>query len=101
LVFTRLASVDDLKPNEMKGIKINGNQILLVNLNGAYYAIGNVCTHMGCMLSNGRLVGETVVCSCHASTFDVKTGKVIKGLAFKPEPSYELKIENGQVLVNI
>ena len=46
MVLVKLASVDEVKPNSMKGLKVNGKQILLANLNGSYYAIGNICTHM-------------------------------------------------------
>ena len=99
--FVKLASVGDVKPNHMKGIKLNGKQILLANLNGSFYAIGNVCTHMGCMLSNGKIQGNNVECSCHASVFDLTTGKVVSEPAYKPEPKYELKIENDQVLIKL
>jgi nitrite reductase/ring-hydroxylating ferredoxin subunit len=53
------------------------------------------------MLSNGTLKGDTVQCKCHGSVFDVKTGNVIKGLAKKPEPKYELRVSDDQILVNI
>jgi len=99
--FVRLISINDLKPNEMKGIAVDGEPVLLVNLNGSYYAIGNRCTHMGCMLSNGTLKGDAVQCKCHGSVFDVKTGNVIIGLAKKPELKYELRVSDDQILVNI
>jgi 3-phenylpropionate/trans-cinnamate dioxygenase ferredoxin subunit len=99
--FVKLASTTDVKPNEMKGFTVNGEAILLVNLAGVYYAIGNRCTHMGCMLSNGTLKNDTVQCMCHSSVFNLKTGNVIKGLAMKPEPKYELKVEAEQVLINL
>ena len=89
----------DLKPNQMKPVNANGKPILLVNLEGKYYAIGNKCTHMQCTLTNGELKGEIVQCECHGSKFNVKTGKVVGGPAFVPEPKYEVKIENGQVLI--
>ncbi len=56
--FVRVTFTKDLGPGEMLGVEANGKQILLVNLNGKYYAIGNKCTHRGCMLSEGELQGE-------------------------------------------
>ena len=88
-----------LEPGKMKSIEINGKSILLVNLNARYYAIGNICTHMGCRLSDGTLTGETVQCPCHGSIFNVTTGAVVRGPAQDPEQSYPLKIEQDQVLV--
>mgnify|MGYP001476074119 CR=1 FL=1 len=89
----------DLKPNQMKPVNANGKPILLVNLKGTYYAIGNKCTHMQCTLTNGELKGEIVQCPCHGSRFNLKTGKVIGGPAAVPEPKYDVKVENGQILI--
>jgi len=99
--FIKLASISDVKPNIMMGLEINDKKILPVNVNGSYYAIGNVCTHRGCQLSKGKLQGETVVCPCHGSTFDLKTGNFVKGPTKKPEPVYELKVENNDIMINL
>lgn len=99
--FVKVTSTKDLTPGKMKGVEADGKPVLLVNSAGKYYAIGNVCTHMGCMLSDGMLKTESVQCVCHGSVFDLKTGKVISDPAKKPEPSYEVKVEGDQVLVNI
>jgi nitrite reductase/ring-hydroxylating ferredoxin subunit len=100
MTLVNVASTSELKPDEMKAVNVNGKAVLLVNLNGTYYAIGNTCTHMGCPLSSGTLKGETVECICHGSTFDLKTGKVMRGPADKPEQKHEVKVENGSVLIS-
>jgi nitrite reductase/ring-hydroxylating ferredoxin subunit len=89
----------DLKPNQMKPVNVNGKQVLLANIDGQYYAIGNKCTHMQCTLTNGELKGDDVQCPCHGSRFNVKTGKVVGGPAALPEPKYKVKVENGQVFI--
>lgn len=99
--FFKAASTKDLSPGKMKGVEAGGKPVLLVDLAGRYYAIGNVCTHMGCLLADGILKGENVQCVCHGSVFDVKTGKVVTGPALKPEPSYQVKVEGDQILVNV
>ncbi len=101
MALIKVASTDDLKPNQMKAIDTEGKPILLVNLNGTFYAIGNKCTHRGCLLSNGTLNGDTVKCGCHGATFDVKTGNVVKGPAKNAEPKYEVRIDGGQVMISI
>ncbi len=91
----------DLEPDQMKGVKVDGKEILLVNLNGVYYAIGNICTHRGCPLSAGTIKGENVECICHGSTFDIKTGRVVRGPAETSEPKYEVQVESGHVLISV
>ena len=97
--FVKVGSTGDLKSSAMKGIEVNGKPILLANLADKYYAIGNICTHRGCKLSNGALNGDVVQCGCHGSRFDVKTGKVVGGPAARPEPSYEVQVKDDQILV--
>ena len=90
----------DMEPNTMKAVNVNGKPILLVNLNGTYYAIGNICTHMGCPLSKGTLKGENVECACHGSMFNLKTGNAARGPASKAEQKYEVKVENGEIMIS-
>ena len=99
--FVKLASKNDLKPNSMQGVTVKDQKILVANVNGQYYAIGNKCMHRGCELSKGELKGETVVCPCHGSTYDLKTGNFTKGPTTKPEPAYQLKVENNDILINL
>lgn len=99
--FVKVASAKELGAGKIIGVEAGGKPILVVNLNGKHYAIGNVCTHMGCMLSDGALKGENVQCPCHGSVFDVKTGTVVHGPAQKPEPVFQVKVEGDQILVNV
>ena len=99
--FIKVLSTRDLAPGEMKDVEANGKEILIVNLEGNFYALGNVCTHVGCLLSDGMLSGENVKCTCHGSTYSVKTGSVVTGPAKNPEPVFQVKVEKDQVLVNV
>ncbi|MCW4009095.1 MAG: Rieske (2Fe-2S) protein [Candidatus Bathyarchaeota archaeon] len=100
MTLVNVALAADMKPNQMKAVKINDKSILLVNLEGAYYAIGDKCTHRGCSLSKGKLEGEMVQCPCHKSKFNVKTGEVVGGPAKAAEPKYEVKVEDGKLFIN-
>jgi len=84
----------------MLGVGANGKQVPLVNLDGKYYAIGNKCTHGGCMLSKGELEGEMVLCTRHASHFVVQTGIVMARPAKRPEPQFGVKVDGEQISVN-
>jgi len=95
----KITTIEELQPGEMIGITQQGKNILISNVNGEYFAIGNNCTHLGCLLSNGILDGDRVECPCKGSVFDVKTGAVLTGPAEAPEPAYELKIKEGQVIL--
>ncbi len=91
----------ELPAGGMKAVQNGGKSILVANVNGTYYAIGNMCTHQACSLSEGILKGERVECPCHGSTFNVKDGKVVKGPAAKPEPSFKVRTEGEKILVTV
>jgi nitrite reductase/ring-hydroxylating ferredoxin subunit len=99
--FRKAASVNDLKSGEKLGVVLEGEPVLLVCLENGYFAIGGKCTHRGCMLSDGMLVGSRIQCECHGSTFELKTGAVVRGPATKSESSYRVRIEGDQIQVEI
>lgn len=99
--FVNVTSVQEFKPGDLKGVETGGKEIVVVNVNGHFYAIGNRCTHMSCMLSDGSLKEDGVHCPCHGSVFDPKTGGVVKGPARDSEPIYEVRVEGDQIQVNV
>lgn len=97
--FVRVGSTSDVPEGKMKNVIVGGLQVLVANVKGKYYAIGDVCTHFGGPLDQGTLNGQEVQCPWHGSHFDVTNGQVKKGPATKPEPVYEVKLEQNNILV--
>ena len=84
----------------MKAVDLEGEErICIVNFEGKYYAIGNVCTHLGGPLDEGTLEGYEVECPWHGSKFDVRTGKPTKPPARQAVPVYKVKVEDNNLLV--
>ncbi|HYZ59567.1 MAG TPA: Rieske 2Fe-2S domain-containing protein [Nitrososphaeraceae archaeon] len=44
--FVKVAETKDIQPSNMKGIGLAGEKVCIANIEGNYYAIGNVCTHV-------------------------------------------------------
>ena len=97
--FVRVASTSEIPEGKMKKVLVGSQQVLVSNVKGKYYAIGNVCTHLGGPLDKGILEGHEVECPLHRSHFDVTNGAVKKGPATRPEPVYDVKVESGSILV--
>ena len=97
--FVNVGNAKDIQPSQMKAVEVNGEKVCLVNVEGKYYAIGDVCTHLGGPLANGRLEGYEVQCPWHGSRFDIRTGIVAMPPAARSEPTYQIKLENDNVLV--
>jgi glycine betaine catabolism B len=97
--FVRVANTKDIQPSQMKEVQVEGQAVCLANVNGKYYAIGNVCTHEGGPLADGTLDGFEVECPWHGSKFDVRTGEVRNPPADQPEPTYQIKMEGTDILI--
>ncbi len=102
--FVKVASVKDISEGRMIDVKINGKEIMIAKLDGIFYAIGNRCTHMKCLLSKGIIEEGKVICPCHFACFDLKTGegfwgREIGAIPLKPVPIYEVKVQGEDILI--
>jgi nitrite reductase/ring-hydroxylating ferredoxin subunit len=97
--FVRVAETKDIQLSKMQTVEVNGEKVCLANVEGKYYAIGNVCTHLGGPLAEGKLEGYEVQCPWHGSRFDVRNGKQTRPPAVRPEPTYEVKVEDNSILI--
>jgi nitrite reductase/ring-hydroxylating ferredoxin subunit len=97
--FVKVAETKDIQPSNMKAVDIAGERVCIANVEGKYYALGNVCTHVGGPLDEGTLEGYEVECPWHGSKFDVRTGEPTRPPARQPVPTYEVKIQDNNILV--
>ncbi|HUW48256.1 MAG TPA: Rieske 2Fe-2S domain-containing protein [Patescibacteria group bacterium] len=79
-MFEKVASVKNLKLGNMMKVEIAGKEICISNIDGKYYAIGNRCTHMDCLLSDGELEGEKRHVSVSRVCFQTKDGSRTEGI---------------------
>ena len=75
--YVRASGKLEIAVGEMKKVILGGRDVLIVNIDGNYYAVGGECTHFGGDLSEGVLEGKIVTCPNHKARFDVTTGKVV------------------------
>jgi nitrite reductase/ring-hydroxylating ferredoxin subunit len=97
--FVKVAETKDIQPSTMKAVDLASERVCIVNVEGNYYAIGNVCTHVSGPLNEGTLEGYEVECPWHGSKFDVRTGEATKPPARQAVPKYEVKVEDNNILV--
>ena len=96
-----VSRADDLKEGEMQPFKVLDTKIAVANVGGPFYAFDDTCTHLQCSLSEGDLNETTVTCTCHGSQFDVTSGAVLQGPAQEPVETYETRVEDGNLEINI
>jgi 3-phenylpropionate/trans-cinnamate dioxygenase ferredoxin component len=99
--YFAIASVDDLKPGERLFIEIGERPIVLLNVAGTFYALGDVCTHDGGPLGDGEIEGFDIICPRHGARFDIRSGEVLSLPAVEDAPSYPVRITEGQIEIGV
>jgi nitrite reductase/ring-hydroxylating ferredoxin subunit len=95
--FEVLGRADDLEVGSMRAFDVRGVRIAVANVDGTFHAFDDTCTHVGCSLAEGDLEETTVICPCHGSEFDVRSGAVLQGPAREPVETYETRVEGGSL----
>jgi 3-phenylpropionate/trans-cinnamate dioxygenase ferredoxin subunit len=97
-----IARATDIKPGELAAFDVEGVRIAVANANGRYFAIDDTCTHEQCSLAaEGTLEGTVVTCGCHGAQFDVTTGAVLAPPAPAPVKAYPLRVDQGNVVIEV
>jgi len=95
-----IAPVEELPPGTRKFLTIDERPIAVFNVNGEFYAIEDVCTHDGTVLTSGNPIeGDEIVCPRHGARFCVKTGEALSPPAYEPTATFPVKVEDGKVYV--
>jgi nitrite reductase/ring-hydroxylating ferredoxin subunit len=117
--FVRVARLSDIPPGTIKGVKARGKEILIANIDGEAYAVGDRCTHLRYRLHKGaKLNGTVLECHGHGAKFDVTDGgtcgwvthpawykalmdATFPGFLKRPLPSYTTRVEGDDVYVEV
>lgn len=97
--FTPVMAEVDLPEGEMRKAEFEGSPILVAKRDGQIYALGNVCSHLGGPLHEGKFEGCEVECPWHGSRFSLEDGSVVDGPAVHPQPRLEVRVRDGQIEV--
>lgn len=96
--FIPVARLADLDARGRAVVRVGKEEVLLVRVEGALYALQQACPHRGGPLSEGDLEGHLLHCPLHAWPFDVRTG----ACPLFPEArvrSYAVRVIGGEIQV--
>jgi nitrite reductase/ring-hydroxylating ferredoxin subunit len=96
--YTKVATISEVPAGSMKPVEVGGLQVVLINVDGEYYALHDSCTHEYFPLSEGSLEDDCVVCMLHGARINLKTGAA-GAPALEPVKTYEVKVEGDDILI--
>jgi len=101
MAFVKICSANEIALGSVKQFEHGSKAVAIANVDGELYAINGHCPHMQGPLGDGYLEGEVVTCPWHGAQFNVKSGKVLAEPAKENVACYKIKVENGDVLVDL
>jgi nitrite reductase/ring-hydroxylating ferredoxin subunit len=97
--FVPVAKLGDVPPGRMIAVAVEGERIVLANVEGTLYALRDMCGHRNAPLSRGKLAGCIVECPLHFAQFDVRTGRLVDGPVSADVPVREVAVDGDTVLI--
>jgi L-cysteine:1D-myo-inositol 2-amino-2-deoxy-alpha-D-glucopyranoside ligase len=100
--FVRVARVEEVPPGRVKQVRVDGRDVALVNLEGAYFALDNNCPHSGGPLAQGWLDSDLgqLTCPWHAWTWDVRSGRAVAPPVNWRAVTYTVRVDGGAIFVS-
>ncbi|MBS1154612.1 MAG: Rieske (2Fe-2S) region [Proteobacteria bacterium] len=80
-------------------LEVGGRPVAVFNIDGAFYAIEDLCSHQEVNLSEGELDGLTIICPGHGARFSLVTGEALSPPAYESVLTLPVRVKDGVVQV--
>ncbi|KAA1260375.1 Assimilatory nitrite reductase [NAD(P)H] small subunit [Rubripirellula obstinata] len=96
--FKVVGKVSDFEDNQGQAFEVAGRMVAVFRKGDEWYAIDDLCPHMGASLAEGHVEENSVTCPWHAWRFCIKDGTWEDNPSIKVD-SFEVKVEDDHVMV--
>ncbi|MBF66143.1 MAG: hypothetical protein CMQ29_00405 [Gammaproteobacteria bacterium] len=98
--FYVVTATTDLAPGDQMHVELDGEDILLCNYRGKFYAVSYYCTHAFMPLEGGYLEDGCVSCPYHGAVFSLADGSVQMPPANGGLKIFPVRVEDDTVAVS-
>lgn len=96
-----VAKVDEIPSEGGRTFPVDGKLIAIFRVDEQFYAINDLCPHMGASLGEGYIEDGAVTCPWHAWRFCVEDGTWLDNpKASVRTETYPLKVDGDDILVD-
>ena len=99
--WTRVASAEDVPPEELTAVSTERGPVVLAKVGGEIYALEDRCSHQDYPLSAGELEDGEVECIFHGARFDPCTGRATRLPAVAPVRTFDVEVRDGGVYLRL
>ena len=104
LDFIEVAEKHELPNGERMFLEIGEISIVIFNIAGKFFAIGDICSHDDGPVGDGELLEDNqyeIICPRHGAHFDIRNGYAITPPAVVNIPAYPIRENNGKLEVGL
>jgi 3-phenylpropionate/trans-cinnamate dioxygenase ferredoxin subunit len=94
-----VAPTREIAPEERRIVPLDDVDVLVLNVEGHYYALEDMCSHDRFPLSDGEVEGEVITCALHGAKFCIRSGEALCAPAYAPVHVFPVRVENGMVQI--
>lgn len=98
--YENVGKTTDFEEGSGKAVVVDGRMVAVFRTGDEWFAIDDLCPHMGAPLSEGYVEGKCVTCPWHAWNFSFENGQ-LDGNQNIAVDTYQIKIENDDVWVKL
>ncbi|MDG1205833.1 MAG: Rieske 2Fe-2S domain-containing protein [Pseudomonadales bacterium] len=95
-----VAALSEMSEGHQMYIELDGEEILLCQHEGEYFAINYFCSHAEFGLEGGSIRDGCITCPYHGAEFCLKDGSVQAPPAFEGIKTYPLKIVDETIAIS-
>ena len=96
--YQTVGKLEDFEDGVGRAFAVNGRMVAVFLRDGKFFAIDDMCPHMGASLAEGHLDGDTVACPWHSWRFCIRDGTWEDNPRIKID-SFVVRVQGDEVQV--
>ncbi|MFA5490501.1 MAG: non-heme iron oxygenase ferredoxin subunit [Candidimonas sp.] len=100
--WVAVAQCADIDEDDTHAVRVDGREVCLYNVAGAFFATDNKCTHGDADLSDGLIQdGHLIECPLHEGTFDIRSGRAMSAPCTEAIRCHDLRVQDGVIYLRV
>lgn len=100
--YRTVARVGEIPEGEGRAFSVESRLIAVFRRGDEYFAINDICPHMGASLAEGYLDGDAAICPWHAWRFCIRDGHWMDNPKSKlRNESYPVRVSGDEIQVQV
>jgi 3-phenylpropionate/trans-cinnamate dioxygenase ferredoxin subunit len=96
-----VCAADEIDEEDVRRFNHGGRSFAVYNTTSGFYATDGHCTHEKAHLARGLVIGDIIECPLHQGRFHIPTGKAKSAPVCVDLKCYPVKVEGGQVFIQL